>query len=314
MSKMVVRNGSVLGTESLWPFMLALILVPAIFQVIAFIWAPESPRYVYLKENDSVRLFEVLSRIYSDENIMARMHEVQEDIEDGRGQETLKFSEMLRKPSLRTPLSTVIMLMLVQLLSSINIGVQDAAFAVKELESRTRHYNQSANLLATVVCVFLIDRIGRKMLMLFSLGIMILTTIVIFISFYLIPQNHNFVYISVLAIFLFALGYGLGVAPIPWVIATEMFNTASRVRAVGFCVFVTWFFKLAFSLSVLALQVVLGPAVYLIFMASQTLGFIFAWIFLPETSNMPVSLVTAHFRRQAQERFRTASSFAPRRA
>lgn len=49
----VVSISNALGTATLWPFLLYIIIIPAVYQILALSMSPESPKY--LLENDDER-------------------------------------------------------------------------------------------------------------------------------------------------------------------------------------------------------------------------------------------------------------------
>jgi len=46
--------GSLLGTEDLWPWLLAVILLPAIFQISTLPICPESPKFILLNRGKEI--------------------------------------------------------------------------------------------------------------------------------------------------------------------------------------------------------------------------------------------------------------------
>ena len=50
----VLGMSSVLGTEGGWPLLLALTVVPAVFQVLTLPWCPESPKFLLLDKDDEM--------------------------------------------------------------------------------------------------------------------------------------------------------------------------------------------------------------------------------------------------------------------
>lgn len=42
-----------MGTEDMWPYLLAISGIPAILQFVALLFFPETPRYLYIDKGDS---------------------------------------------------------------------------------------------------------------------------------------------------------------------------------------------------------------------------------------------------------------------
>ena len=66
------------------------------------------------------------------------------------------------------------------------------------------------NVLVTVVSLLLIDKFGRKMLMLAGLAVMLVSTVLLYVSLITAGAVDEMAYVAVAALCLFAMGYAVG--------------------------------------------------------------------------------------------------------
>ncbi len=97
----------------------------------------------------------------------------------------------------------------------------------------------TANLIVTIISVFLMDRLGRRILHMTGLGGMFLTVILLVISLAVTP-TAAWNMISLIMTILFVGFFGVGPGSIPWLITAELFNQVYRVPASSIAVLVNW--------------------------------------------------------------------------
>jgi sugar porter (SP) family MFS transporter len=110
------------------------------------------------------------------------------------------------------------------------------------------------NVLVTVLALVLVDRMGRRPLLLRGTGVMAAS--LLGLSFSLKYLNH-FPFIQGLFALLFTLmfiaGFAVGLGAVGWVVASEQVPGRIRGKAFGFFVSVNWFCNLIIGLSTLSL-------------------------------------------------------------
>ena len=105
-----------------------------------------------------------------------------------------------------------------------------------------------ALILITIISIFLMDRLGRRLLHLIGLGGMFITCIILIISL-LVPSNNVWNKISLIMTILFVVFFGIGPGSIPWLITSELFNQTYRVPASSIAVLVNWSANFAVGLA-----------------------------------------------------------------
>ncbi|OMJ26827.1 Solute carrier family 2, facilitated glucose transporter member 3 [Smittium culicis] len=195
----------------------------------------------------------------------------------------------------RHPILLVVFLQLSQQLSGINtvIFYSNSIF--------NKNFSQSTsslltilvglvNVIFTVLAVFVVDAVSRKKLlftsiasMFFSLGLL---------TFSLVMKLK---YLSAISIFLAIMSFAPGLGPLPFLLATEIFDT--KAMAVGNSVSITsnWFFVFIVGSSFFALENALGNYVFVFFMSFLAVTSVFFYYYLPETKDKSFEQISHEF-------------------
>jgi len=219
------------GTHS-WRWMLGLAAVPATLLLPLVIRLPETARWYLLKGRvDDARV--ALLRVEPTANVEQELAEMGRALGEGSG----GFSEMLRPPYLRATIFVIILGFLIQI-TGINAIIYYSPrifeamgftgnFALLALPALV----QVAGLAAVCTSLLLVDRVGRRPILLSGIAMMIVADIVMMAVF---TQGHlggaGLVF-GFGGVLLFIIGYTLGFGSLGWVYASESFPT--RLRSIG---------------------------------------------------------------------------------
>jgi MFS transporter, SP family, solute carrier family 2 (facilitated glucose transporter), member 1 len=153
--------------------------------------------------------------------------------------------DLFRTPTVRWALFIAVFLQLSQQLSGINavfyystVIFQSAGFSKESAEYANLGLG-ATNIIVTIVSIFLMDRLGRRVLHLTGLMGMLVTSFVLVISL-LVKSAAFWSKISLIMTILFVTFFGLGPGSIPWLITAELFSPAFRVPASSIAVLVNW--------------------------------------------------------------------------
>jgi MFS family permease len=138
----------------------------------------------------------------------------------------------------------------------------------------------SVNLVFTLIAMFTVDKWGRKKLMLFgSVGLGV-TYILLGSAFYFQLKG-----IAVLSLVVIAIGiYAMSLAPIVWVILSEIFPNRIRGAAMALSTFALWIACFILTFTFPLLNKGLGAAgTFWVYAGICILGFLFVLRKLPET-------------------------------
>lgn len=181
--------------------------------------------------------FQVLERINGTEIARQELNDIKKSTE----QQTRSLTEVL-KPGIRRALAVGIVLAVLQQFVGINAIIY---YAPQVFQAAGAHGNTAfevtvligvAGFLGILCSMWLIDKVGRKPLLLFGAAVMALALIGVGIAF----NAHASVYLTIGLIFLFLFGFNISVGPIVWVLLSEIFPNLTRGLAMSIATFFMW--------------------------------------------------------------------------
>jgi len=294
---------NILGNDSGWPWLLAITAVPAIFQIATLPFCPESPKYLLLDKDDEHGAEEALQWLRGTIEVHDEMDEMKQEQEAMKLVPKVTLKEMLTNGSLRKPLIIAMMMMLAQQLSGINCAIfySTAIFKTAGLDDEA---SQSAtlgmgtmNVAMTFVSLVLIEKLGRKTLMLIGLVFMALMTVLLLVSLLTFEAVPAMSYVAIAAVILFVVGFATGPGSIPWFFVTELFAQSGRPTATSIAVAVNWTANFLVGVGFGPLNLILGPWVFAVFIGIQIFFIIYVWLAVPETKGRTTEEITSSFRK-----------------
>lgn len=148
---------------------------------------------------------------------------------------------------------------------------------------------------SAVLQIFVVDRLGRRALLLISECTITICLFVVAIIFLLqnqgITGENSFVnYVPLAAFCIFTVGFSMGIGPIPWMMCAEIFPSEIRNYTSSFCAFLIWFLCFVLVKVFMVLATSFGPhSSFFMFAALSTLGTIFVYFYVPETKGLSFS-------------------------
>merc|ERR1712038_1665095 len=149
----------------------------------------------------------------------------------------------------------------------------------------------------TFVSLALIEKAGRKTLMLSGLSVMFLMTTLLLAALLTFETVSAMSYVAIVAVILFVVGFATGPGSIPWFFVTELFARSGRPTATSIAVTVNWSANFLVGLAFVPLQRIMEAYVFIIFMVIQLCFIIYVYFFVPETKNRTIDDITAQFRK-----------------
>jgi sugar porter (SP) family MFS transporter len=171
----------------------------------------------------------------------------------------------------------------------------------------------AVNVAMTVVAVRLIDRVGRRPLLLGGLIPMALSLVAIGVAFDLRSGPVRWIAIASLIVYVgsFAVSWGWGF----WLLNAELYPLEVRGRGTGLVVMVQWVANLAVSLTFLLLIHAVGkPATFWLYAALCAAAIVFTAFYVPETKGKTLEEIEAYWRSRALRGSKAASVLRPAEA
>ena len=281
-----------------WRWMFALAVIPAAGFGIGLIFIPDSPRWLAGRGHmDQARA--VLKKIRSPDEVESEVKQIQSSVSQQKGSWSELFS-----PLLRMAMIVGIGLAIAQQITGINTVIYYAPtiFKFAGLSSSSSAILASVgvgviNVILTVVAMQLIDRVGRRPLLLISLAGMALSLFVLGGAF-LLPQFKSILgWIAVGSLMTYVGFFAVGLGPVFWLILSEIYPLRIRGRAMSVGTAANWSANLIVALSFLTLTKVMGkPATFWLYAAVTVGAWFFAYFLVPETKGKTLEQIEAHLR------------------
>ncbi|XP_042208160.1 solute carrier family 2, facilitated glucose transporter member 1-like isoform X1 [Homarus americanus] len=296
---------TILGTDDLWPILLALTGLPAIFQLAALPVCPESPKFLLITKDEPVTAQRALTWLRDTTNVQDEMGEMRNEAEASKLVPSVSLREILTNPTLRIPLVISMMMMIAQQLSGINAviffstDIYKSAGLSSEAALNATIAMGTMNVLMTFASLVMVEKFGRKTLMLAGLSGMLVDVFLLFICLLLKDVVPWISYFSIFLVIFFVVMFATGPGSIPWFFVTELFAQNARPTASSIAVAINWTAAFLVGLGFLPLHELAGPYVFLIFVV-LLIGFIlFTWFKVPETKGRTIDEITAVFKQTA---------------
>lgn len=141
------------------------------------------------------------------------------------------------------------------------------------------------NIVMTVISAFLVERLGRRLLLLAGYGICGSACLVLTVALLLQSTVPELSYLGIVCVFAYISGHSIGPSPVPSVVKTEIFLQSSRTAAFMVDGAVHWFTNFIVGLAFPSIQVAIGAYSFIIFAVICLLTAIYIYMVLPETKD-----------------------------
>jgi MFS transporter, SP family, galactose:H+ symporter len=275
------------GTSEGWRWMLALGALPGVILSAGMLFLPESPRWLagHGRMQDAET---VLHHLRGAADVSDELNTLRTDIAR-EGRQLASASELLA-PRLRRPLVIGIGLAMFQQITGINTVIYFAPtiFQSAGLPSAATSILATAgvgavNVIMTIVSIRLIDRLGRRQLLFWSLGGMAVTLLVLADAFH-VGVSGQLGWVAVVSVAAYVGFFAIGLGPIFWLLIAEIFPLAVRGRAMSLATVANWSFNLIVAATFLNLVGALGSAgAFLVYAILSVVALFFIALMVPET-------------------------------
>lgn len=288
-------NYLLVGTgENNWRWMLLVMAAPAVLLFFSLFLVPESPRWLVARGRNDDALT-VLVKTSGKEIASSELSEIEETL---RVHDESTFRDLLA-PKIKPLLFIGIMLAVFQQIT----GINTIMYYAPKIFANVGQSNDSAllqtiliggtNLVFTLVAMALIDRSGRKLLIIAGSAGMMLMLAALSVLFF---TNHT----SGVLVLAFILGYiaffAASLGPAIWVVTTELFPNRLRSKGMSVAIILLW---VACTIVTIVFPVMLeklsGGATFLIFALICLANLLYVIRYVPETKGKTLEELEKQF-------------------
>jgi len=278
-----------------WRWMFYACTIPAGLFFILMWFVPESPRWLAQNIQNHPKAKRVLSKIGGNDYATSEFSSIEKSINESKEKKDLRF---LKQPGISKLLILGIVLAVFQQWCGINVIFNyaqeiftNAGYSVSDILFNIV-ITGCVNLIFTFIGMFTVDRLGRKALMLLGAGGLA--------GIYAVLGTMYFFHIRGLPLLIMVVTaiacYAMSLAPVTWVVLSEIFPNRMRGTAMSIATFSLWAacFVLTYTFPLLN-QLLKASGTFWLYGCICLLGFIFILRRLPETKGKSLEQIENDF-------------------
>ncbi|XP_052155826.1 sugar transporter ERD6-like 4 isoform X2 [Oryza glaberrima] len=295
-----------LGMFVPWRLLAVIGSIPCTLLIPGLFFIPESPRWLAKMKmmDDFEASLQVLRGFETD--ITAEVNDIKRAVASANKRTTVRFKELNQK-KYRTPLLIGTGLLVLQNLSGIN-GIlfyasrifRDAGFTNSDLATCALGAIQ---VLATGVTTWLLDRAGRRILLIISTAGMTLSLLAVSVVFFLegniSHDSHSFYIlsmISLVALVAYIITFSFGMGAIPWVMMSEILPVSIKSLGGSFATLANMLTSWAITMTANLLLSWSAGGTFLSYMIVSAFTLVFVIFWVPETKGRTLEEIQFSFR------------------
>ncbi len=289
-----------------WRWMLGLGVVPALALAFGMLRMPQSPRWLVMSGDDfAARATLAKIRVDDPDTIDRELEEIKESLDEKPG----AWSELLQ-PVVKAALVVGVGLAILQQVTGINTVIYYAPTIVE-----FTGVNSSAgailaavgvgviNVAMTVVALRLLDRAGRRTLLMIGVSGMSLSLFALGGAFVGGGGSTLASVVAIASLMLYVASFAVSLGPIFWLLNAEIYPLGVRSKAAGVGTMANWTFNFIVSLTFLLLIEALGRSgAFWLYGGIGVLTLIFCWTLVPETKGKRLEDIQAIFQARVDRR------------
>ena len=266
-----------------WRWMFASMAFPALLFFILLCFIPESPRWLVLSGKEQ-KAQDILSHLNGQAVAEKEISEIKSTLENPKSTKLFSFGAGL--------LLIGILLSVFQQTTGIQVMMYYAPEIIKNMgQSANSAMFQSilvgaVNVIFTVIAIYIVDKVGRKPLLLVGSALMAFFLFTLGFCFF----TNQMGIVSLISVLSFVAVFAFSWGPVTWVLLSEIFPNAIRGKAMAIAVAIQWIMNYVASStfplldrSTWSVETFNHSLPFLLFGIMASISFIFVRKFVPET-------------------------------
>ncbi len=289
-----------------WRWMFGMALLPAAIFGLGMVFLPESPRWL-LGSGQLEKARATLARVRGTADVARELSEIEQSL--AHSPERGRLSDLLA-PSLRPALVVGIGLAVFQQITGINTVIYYAPVIIQSagISSASGAILATAgiglvNVLMTIVSMRLVDRAGRKPLLLTGIAGMGVTLVLLALVFRSGNHTPAMAWLAVISMMAYVASFAISLGPIFWLMISEIYPLKIRNSAEGVAATFNWGSNMIVALTFLTLVERLGPSwTFTLYGLCTVAAWIFSFYFVPETKGRTLEEIEESWRKKSTSR------------
>lgn len=291
-----------------WRAMFFVGVVPGLILWLGMLVMPESPRWLVSVDQRSAAS-RVLEKIRGTPNITGEITEIETAI---RAESGGRLADLFTS-TLKIPLVIGIGLAILQQVTGVNTVVYyaPAIFKGAGLQSNAAAIAATVglgvvNVIMTIVAIYLLDRVGRRPLLLWSAAGMTIALLLLGLGFVFgrgAEEGGMLGAVTGVSLMVYIGFFAIGMGPVFWLLIAEIYPLKLRAVAMSVATVANWAANFLVAATFLTLTAAVGKAgIFWLYAAMGVLTWIFVWRLVPETKGKTLEEVEAIFVERARQR------------
>jgi len=288
-------SDSLLAPGGHWRWMLGVMAVPSTLFLVGALFLPHTPRWLMMR-GQTAAAQQVMRRLRGDAKVADQ--EIREIVQQLRKESGSGFALFKRSANFRRSVALGVALQIFQQLTGINVLMY---YAPKVFEAA--HFGVSAsvwattlvgltNMAATGIAIALVDRWGRRPLLVASCAVAAFAMLAAGGLLYLGADTQVQQIALIGMVLLFVVGFAMGAGPLVWTLCSEIQPLQGRDFGIACSTFTNWAANWVVSNTFLTLMSGLGNAgTFWLFGAFNVAFIVVTLLFVPETKDVSLEKI-----------------------
>jgi sugar porter (SP) family MFS transporter len=270
-----------------WRWMVGLGALPGVALVVGMLLVPHTPRWL-MQQDRRAEARAVLRRSRPDDEVEGELDEIESVL---RTERRVRTRDLFGRGT-RTLLGIGLALAIFQQFVGVNTVIY---FSPTILTYTGLHANSAitealsvgiTNVVFTVVAVLLLDRLGRRLLLLIGTVGLCVALVLLGWFFHEPALQQHAPWLALVALVLFIASFAAGLGPVFWLMISEIFPLSLRSKAMAICTAANWVANFLVSFFFLQLIGVVGrPVTFWIYAGLGVVAVVFFAVRVPETKD-----------------------------
>ena len=276
------------GAENNWRWMLGIAVIPGAALAIGMLTVPRTPRWLmeHDREDEAREVLHRLRRGSPDADVDGEVADIKRAARNEKDSSVRDLTNSRLRPLLWVGLGLAIF----QQFVGINTVIYYAPTILSDTGlTKSASITQTVfvgvtNVVFTVVAVLLLDRVGRRKLLL--VGTIGLTTSLLVLGIYFASSTlqANAGYLALVALLVYIASFAVGLGPVFWLMISEIYPTGVRSKAMSVATVANWGANFLVAATFLTLgQLITRQGTFFLYSGFGVLAVLFFVLRVPET-------------------------------